>query len=150
MGKRKRMKKLSEYIATAQCSYNKHFQLNIRSLKSKEPKEYWKLLKEYDFNQYNKPDITLTSLYEHFKQLNTAPHERTYNIADKCTVNIEIIPNTEINIRFTKTEVVNCIRTLKNNKSPNAGGIINDCFKHATYRVVNMIMFLFNVILDTE
>ena len=59
-------RKLNFYIA----KYNKTTQKKQRSLKSKNPKDYWKILTDIGKKQKNKNNIELDALYTHFKDLN--------------------------------------------------------------------------------
>ena len=103
-------------------------------------------MKEFDYIDYHIPDITLTSLYYHFKLLNTTPDDNLH-ITDNTTYS-DINQNREINKKFNLTEIKASVRKLQlcimflllvmyyvliifNNKSPGTDGIINEFLKHA-------------------
>ena len=74
----------------------------------------------------------------------------------KCCANIE----TEINIpvvnvdplfndHVTTDEMLKLVRTLRNNKSSSNDQVLNEFFKYSPPKVIDMMVRLFNVLLDT-
>ena len=90
----------------------------------------------------------MTSLHNHFKLLNVAPHDTTQNTIEDI-VQTEIYLNNETNTKFNTAEVKSSIYKLKNNKSPGTDGVINEFLRYAPDNVLRIILLLFNIILDT-
>ena len=97
----------------------------LRENKSKDPKAYWKILKDIKVKKDNQ--ISLDKFYDHFKLLFTEDDgDRNDNI------NYEINSDNSspvLNDPITIDEIKKCISKLKNNKSPGVDNIINEYIK---------------------
>ena len=124
--------------------FDKEFNAKLKSLKSSNPGEYWKII-----NQGKRSskigDIPPNILYDHFHNLNKAKSKVNTN-----TPEILIQNNNEIiNKAFTKDEIYKHINSLKNNKSPGVDNILNEFLKYCPNELLPVIVKLFNIVLDS-
>ena len=127
--------------------HNKSTQNKLRSLKNKSPKEYWKIINSID-NKKADSNIELDKLYTFFKDLNEQPDTEH----DFCDNNIEfsIDDNDEIlNSPITDSEILKCIKLLKNNKACANDDIINEYIKSTAHIMLPLYTSFFNLILET-
>ena len=124
--------------------YEKEFNIKLKLLKSKEPGEYWKLI-----NPKNKStkigDISMQDFLAHFSELNTD----ISNISSERTDAHPFGINEIINNPFTYEEIHNLIRKLKKNKSPGIDLILNEFIKHCPENLIQVIVTLFNLVLES-
>ena len=137
------------YKKIINSQYKLHYnELNqkLKSLKSNNPKEFWNIINEEEYNLQKKQDnIDITTFADHFKQMNVQ------NPNDKFTFNVNDIPNnnSEINNPFTETEVEKEIKNLKINKACGTDRMLNEYFKNAPQALVSTVTKLFNLVLDS-
>ncbi|MCG8113215.1 MAG: reverse transcriptase domain-containing protein [Candidatus Thiodiazotropha taylori] len=126
--------------------HNKNTQKKLRNLKSKNPKNYWKILNSLERKKENK-DIEIDVLYNFFKDLNgknESPDQETE------TINILIDDDNEIlNSHITETEILKCIKNLKNDKACSNDSIINEYIKASAHEMMPLYVAFFNLIFDT-
>jgi len=83
-----------------------------------------------------------------FKQLSQKPVNNSENECfDPRTINHSI--NEEVNKPFTTEEVSKLIRKLRNNKASGIDNIINEYLKHCPKKVMEIIVKLFNIVLES-
>ena len=95
------------------------------------------------------PDIGIETLFEFFKELNTAPDENSS--VEQLDLNHDLIfyqNNDYINCPFTRAEIFDCEKILKNEKACGEDGIINEYIKCTIHRFINIYEKLFNIIFD--
>lgn len=87
--------------------YRKNKINKLRTMQTKNPKDYWKYIKSLD-KSTSKNYPPLNSLYEHFKNINKSkePHE-SYETSDSSE-------NETLNKRISVEEICKCIKKLKN------------------------------------
>ena len=129
---------------------NKHIkttQNKLRSLKNKNLKEYWKIINSID-NKKNDSNIELDTLYTFFKDLNKQP-DTNDNYCDN-NIDISIDDNNEIlNSPITESEILKCIKALKNNKACANDEIINEYIKNTSHIMLPLYTSFFNLIFET-
>ena len=82
----------------------------LRKLKSKSPKQFWKILNNLQSKQENK-DISINDLYNFFKDINS-PNDS--NDAESDNLNFSIDNDDEIlNGHISENEILKCINNLK-------------------------------------
>lgn len=115
-------------------------------MRSNNPRDYWKLLKSSNGTGKNKNDnISIDTLFNYFKTLNTAVDENSFEYND-----IDMGPVNEIlNSNITREEVEHAINTLKNNKACSDDCISNEYIKYSSYKMIDLYVMLFNVIFST-
>lgn len=125
--------------------YNKNMQEKLRNLKSKNPKDFWKIINSLEKSKDN-PNIDLDTLYEFFKNLN----EQTAEDEQEYTFNINISDDDEIlNSSITEGEILKCINMLKNNKSSANDDIINEHIKYTSNIMLPIYVSFFNIVFDS-
>ena len=110
-----------KFIRYKKNLFCKNIHDKLRSLKSKNPKEYWNILK---FSKSKKThSLNINNMYEHFKELNENINSDLHNFEPN---DIMVNNNNEINSDFTLEEVEILVNKLKNNKATGLDNIIND------------------------
>jgi hypothetical protein len=110
----KKAKEFKAFIKSKEKSYFKELNRKIRSLRSKNSKDYWSLLNKSieGKNVYSK--ICLETFMDHFKKLNKSDN---YDSIDEIQNKNPIDHNTELNEDFDESEIYTIIHKLKNNKA---------------------------------
>jgi hypothetical protein len=127
--------------------YQKEFNKKLRSLKTSNPKEFWKLLCTND-KKKSVEKIQIDVFNEYFKKLSTDNNK--YEIDDfkdtKWQGNNE---NLFINSDFTDQEIKDVVKSLKNNKSPGEDLIVNEFIKCTVNSMCPVYRKLFNAVLHS-
>ena len=114
----------------------------IRVMKTTNPREYWNLINDRK-SQKTFNDISLDVFHDHFKKLNQAEIDKTeINFPEE---NMDPLFNDHV----ATDEMLKLVRTLKNNKSSGNDQVLNEFPKYSPPKIFDMIVRLFNVILDT-
>ena len=88
-------------------------------------------------------DTSLEVFHDHFTKLNQAEIDETeINIPEE---NMDPLLHEHV----TTDEMLKVVRTLKNNKSSGNDQILNEFLKYSPPKIIDTIVRLFNVILDT-
>ena len=122
---------------------------NLRQLHRHHPKEYWNILKNSEGTKKSEPKVSMADFEKHFKHLNQEDSQNnapTHNFDPS-----DIDPSTiqDFNLDFTVEEVLENIKSLKNNKSEGVDFVKNEYIKNCPPSVVELIVKLFNLILRT-
>ena len=140
-------KEYQKLLNSKQKIFQKELEQKLRKLKTRNPREYWKIINKSNPKTEKKSNISLSSLFEHFKNLSFQDQDNDYfdprNAASGGTI------NEELNSVFTLSEILLCIKKLQNNKASGLDKIINEYFKNCPESVVVFIVKLFNLILNT-
>ena len=139
-----------EYKSTLRRAHNKFKTQNIeklKSLKSKDPKLYWK---QINLNEKkSEPSAKLHDLYQFFKNLN----ENNPNIDQENDIpdnnGTGTFSDEELNGPISEEEILKTIKMLMNNKVPGADNIINEQLKNSVPTMLTVYVKLFNIIFDT-
>ena len=138
---RKSGRKYKKEINKAFKTYKQKVINKIRVLKTTNPREYWNLINDRK-SQKTFNDISLKVLHDHFKKINQAEINET-------EINITVVNvNPLFNDHVTTDEMLKLVRTLKNNKSSGHDQVLNEFLKYSPPKIIDMIVRLFNVILD--
>ena len=127
--------------------HNKSTQNKLRNLKNKNPKEYWKIINSID-NKKTDSNIELDTLYTFFKDIN----KQLDSDNDSCDndIHISIEDNDEVlNSPITDSEILKCIKLLKNNKACANDEIINEYIKSTSHIMLPLYTSFFNLIFET-
>ena len=112
-------KKLNYFIR----KHKKDTQTKLRKLKSKSPKQIWKILNSLKSKMENK-DISMNDLYNFFKDMNS-PNDS--HDPESENLNFSIDNDDEIfNCHISENEILKCINNVKNNIACSNDGIINE------------------------
>ncbi len=123
---------------------NKSFIAKLKENKIKDPKLYWKIIK--DQKKQDKIPVGLDEFYDHFKML------AANDIGDNENFEYEINPDDAtpiLNDPITLEEITTCIDKLKNSKSPGNDMILNEYIKYTKDLLSPLYVKLFNKILDS-
>ena len=114
----------------------------MRNLKSKNPKEYWKIINSID-NKKLDSNIELDSLYSFFRDLNAEPGLERHQTIDNMNIDDDEVLNSPI----TDCEILKCIKSLKNNKACSNDQIINEYIKSTAEIMLPLYNSFFNLFL---
>ena len=143
-------KRLKEIVKKKKSEYFKSFHKKLRVLKSNNSKEYWNLLNKFSSKKNALAEIDLEIFREHFKKISNKETDLQDNNIDYSTYNADIGSiNEDINMDFTYEEVKKLICKLKNGKACGIDHIRNEFLKNCPDNVVNLIVKLFNIVLNT-
>ena len=124
----------------------------IREIKSSDPSAFWKLInKNEDKTEGYMPNAE--EFREFFSGLgnNISKEEQdpldtnTHNNIENTNSSLSHILNTEI----TAKEIQDAIKSLKNNKASGTDLILNEFLKNSVYKLLDILVKLFNLILDS-
>lgn len=142
-------KSYKKHIKQIKKTYFKDLHNNIRSLKSKKPKEYWNMIN----NACDRPkivgNIALNTFMQHFKKLGQKDTENEIETPNTDPRLITHSINEDINKPFNFNEIKSLTRKLKGNKACGIDNIINEFVKHCPDNVLTLIVNLFNIVLHT-
>ena len=86
----------------------------LKTLRSKKPKEYWKILNKGQ--KKKQPNISIDVLYEFFKNLNGAPDHDDVELSvllESLQENLDFDNlNIHLNDSITRDEILTCIKKL--------------------------------------
>ena len=125
--------------------HNKATKTKLRNLKSKNPKEYWKIISSID-NKKLDSNIELDSLYSFFRDLNAEPGSESHQMIDNMNIDDD---DEVLNSPITDCEILKCIKSLKNNKACSNDQIINEYIKSTSEIMLPLYNSFFNLILET-
>ena len=140
-------KKYKTTLSKTHKTYKANKIKDIRNLKINDPRKYWKLINSQSKNNSNNL-ASLDDLYNFFKTSNTQTsdsHDKDFN--DSNLLNNE--NNEEINQIISENEILQAVKTLKNNKSPGVDDIVNEQIKTTVSYMLPIYVKLFNMIFDT-
>ena len=139
-------KKYKSIIRIQKNKFAREQNKKIKSLKSKDPRTYWKIVgpagKEKD-EATNK--ISLEIFCDHFKKLS----ENNIINTDADEIEIDLTNTSALNAPITQEEVLKAITRLKNGKACGIDRILNEFIKNTKEKMSEIYTNLFNIILNT-
>ena len=142
-----------QYKQTTKKAYDDYqFKLEskIRETSKTNGKEFWKILNS--FNKCSKDDsnnISLESLYNHFKELNTNVDRNDDIVIDIDFNNLSPEMDELLNSSISADEIRGVVHKLKNGKSAGSDNVLNEYIKYTLDDMLPIYVLLFNTILDT-
>ena len=125
-------------------SYNNNLRSKMKNLRSKNPREFWKIWNKRSKSGNN---IDIESLFNFFKEVNTNRYDgENYVLHNNLNENSW---NNLLNDCITAEEVMKAVRNLKNNKSPGDDMVVNEYISSTIEYMIDIYVSLFNLILDT-
>ena len=140
--RKKCFEEFKKMVRNEHSKYKKSIENKLRNLKKSDPKSFWKeiSIKNAKYTQYG--DISLDDFAKHFETLNLDesahvveinPHQSTdtgATVSSNITVNavndiVEQTMNNILNRPFISSEIINTIKSLKNNKAVGIDSIRN-------------------------
>ena len=127
--------------------YNHATKEKLRNLKSKRPKDFWKIINSIDKNN-KESNISIDALHNYFENQNIADENSNENFI--AGLNIDSVDDEELlNSSITEGEIRVCIKSLKNNKSSSNDNVINEYIKSTSEILLPTYVSFFNLIFDT-
>ena len=125
----------------------------LRSLKSNNPREYWKKIQR---KKHSSVPVALQNLYEHFKSLNESETEnegtnlRENILEQNISQNVSFDYDMEsLNSDITEDEIISAIKKLKSGKAAGEDLVYNEYIKNSIPQLSETYCKLFNKVLDT-
>ena len=126
--------------------HTKVFHERIRSLRSSDPRAYWRILNSNNRQKKHTVDAISHDLFvEHFQKLGNIPEEEFYTFDNET----DIFVHDDLENDISADEVLKCIKKLKNNKSCGYDGILNEFLKTSSSKLLIAVTTLFNIVLQT-
>jgi hypothetical protein len=126
-------------------NYHKDLNHKIRVLKSKNPKDFWKIINSDKDKESIVSKISSDMFAEHFESLNVLDDkDDSFDIPSLTSIN-----NSPLNDLITNNEIDTCINKLKNNKACGYDRIINEFIKCSATSMSNLYKTFFNLVLTT-
>ena len=128
-------------------NYRKKMTKEMKTLRSQNTKEYWRILNQYDHP--SQPNIPFLDLVDFFKNLNSSVSD---NVNEENTQKLEQNSVNLLNERInrntciTQNEIFKCIKNLKNNKVCSDDCIINEYIKSTSNQFIELYENIFNLI----
>ena len=122
---------------------NENLVKRLRTLKSRNPKQYWQLLKEESRETLS---VDMQSMFSHFKGLSS--HQEINNHETNEEANIPY-DDSALNSSITEQEIYNAVKKLKNSKSSGDDNVKNEYLKNSLPKMMDIYVKMFNRILDT-
>ena len=146
-------KKYRLSMKSAYRDYHNTIHMNLRSLKSNDPKEYWNIINKAQSSGHKMGNITIESFTDHFRGLNennpinlTPRSDQHTPLSQQVPTDDDLLP---INQPITEAEIRNTIKKLKNGKAGGIDQILNEFIKNSPPDMVKLIQSFFNLILET-
>ena len=127
-------------------NHRKEISQKMKTLRYKNPKEYWKILNTKQ--KISEGKISIDSLYDFFKNLNEFDQEEGQSLPDIPQVNLDSL-NEIMNSIITEEEINKAMKKLNNNKACGDDEIYNEYIKNSQSKMIDIYVKLFNIILDT-
>jgi len=122
--------------------HTKVFHERIRSLRSSDPRAYWRILNSNNRQKKHTVDAISHGLFvEHFEKLGNIPEEELLHTFD-------IFVHDDLENDISTDEVLTCVKKLKNKKSCGYDGILNEFLKTSS-KLLIAVTTLFNIVLQT-
>ena len=141
------------YKAEMNSSYqNYQFKMEneLRKKSNSDPRELWKILNNFsNSNSREDPKLTIDTLYEYFKNLNSTDDTDDSDVEFDIPNLDDDLANDILNSKITEDEIISAIRGLKNGKAPGYDDVLNEYIKSTFHLLMPLYVLLFNKILDT-
>ena len=126
--------------------HTKVFHERISSLRSSDPRTYWRIPDINNRQKKHTVDAISHDLFvEHFEKLGNIPKEELLHTFDNET---DIFAHDDLENYISADEVLKCIKKLKNNKSCGYDGILNE-FLNTSSKLLIAVTTPFNIVLQT-
>ena len=142
---------------TLDCATLRYTYLLLKTMKSNNPKDFWKLINSNKKNK-GKTNITMDILFDFFKDLNSGDDidsdlDTNSNMDSDLDSNSDLDDNSDVNEiingPITVDEIEKAIKRLKNNKASSDDNIINEYIKHSSQKMILLYVKIFNAIFNT-
>ena len=131
-------------------TYKENILQQLDELKDTNPESYWKLLKCLRNEDTDKTgaNISLKEWELYFKYLNTDKfHSRNYEITKRLQILENEVTFNETDFRITTVEISNCLKKIRNKKSPGLDRILPEMLKYSQHIMLPVLEKVFNYVL---
>ena len=137
-------------LRTSFHKYQSKFIKKLKSLKSKDPKVYWKIINGSTLEkQAESAKLSSEVFLAHFQGINDGV-ESSADVLSGTPDNAVHHYSHILEDLFSEEEVTNCIKNLRNNKACGSDGITNEFLKAASTQCLSLFTNFFNVILKSS
>jgi hypothetical protein len=119
----------------------------LSSLAKKNPRSFWKTIKQNSPNKSEKSSIPVGDFFEHFKNLFASPNGDGDG-DDRVDVDYDGTDVVELDLPIDECEIVNAIQSLKREKSAGVDDLVCEMFLDATDVIKQPLCTLFNFVFD--
>ena len=125
--------------------YQKAFINKLRGLRTSDPKSYWSMLNRgCEKGKATQQKVAMNVFFDHFKNLNNIDNDVDIVLPDNVTEY-----NTVINENITEKEVLDAIKSLKNDKACSNDMILNEFLKHGVDKLLPVFVQIFNLVFES-
>ena len=151
-------KSRSEYktiIRQKRNLFNRKETEKLEKMRSKNAKEYWKMLKNTSHRVENN-NIQSEDFYKYFKAINNPsspffqPDEDTIHFNNRYLNGELQVMFSELDIEITQTEILKACKELHNNRAAGPDMLINEFFKYGANELIYYLHALFNKLFNIE
>ena len=139
---KKRMYKKA--IKNAKSEFYMNLHKELRSLKKKQPRDYWKLINSSCKSTGSLENVEIEAFREHFSNLNQDHKEKNGEVIIESTSS-----NAVLNRPIDRDEVITQLKRLKNGKAHGEDLLPNEFLKHSTNSLLKFILELFNAVFES-
>ena len=121
----------------------------LRAIKRNNPRGYWKIINANKTTQDTKASVN--DLFYYFKNLNETDtdEDENSNVDIREGFQLNETAEQDINLPITEKEILDSIKSLKNNKAHGPDSIVNEHIKSTAHIMIPTYVKLFNLILDS-
>ena len=124
--------------------HTKVFHERIRSLRSSDPRAYWRIPNSNNRQKKHTVDAISHDLFaEHFEKLGNIPEEKLLTFDNETDIFVQDDLENDISV----DEVLKCIKKLKNNTSFGYDDILNEFLNTSSSKLLISVTVLFNLVL---
>ena len=127
--------------------YRRDISKKLKTIRTKNTKDYWKILNSSDSRSKNSADIN--DMFDFFRKINNPyePHRDFHHtIVDN---NTDDDYNELLDCPITDDEIKTAVSKLKNNKAPALDNILNEHIKSSVSILLPLYEKLFNIVFDS-
>ncbi len=139
-------KAYKKQINLAFKQYHDELHKKLRNLKSKSPKDYWRILNKSSEGQSAMKNLSVQVFHDHFKKLNRNEGDNAETQADNPPSNLD---TGSLNAPVSLDEVCKLSKGVKNNKASGLDNIINEFIKYSPVPMINLLTEFFNLVLES-
>ena len=130
--------------------YRNDLSQKLKTIHSKNPKDYWKILNASSKDK--KCAVDINDMYNFLKHVNEREFEETNrqdNHATSATDEVNAISDEFLNPMISENDIIEAVRKIKNGKSPGFDSILNEHISSTLSIFMPVYLKYFNIIYDS-
>jgi len=139
-------KEYKKVLRKQHVAYKRDMVKKLRNLKSSDPKKYWSMICDKGRNNQNAVNIHMDVLKNHFRDLS---NKEDVVDGSESVEELNDTDNEQLNVPFTKDEILDAIKKLKSNKASGMDLILNEFLNNSALIMVDIWVLLFNVVMES-